>query len=178
MVAVSGGVRMAGKLDAIKKRLRSARVVRAGFTEQAKYPDGTPVAVAAASTNFGAPAKGVPPRPFFSDTVREKRPVWGPKLGELLKKSGLDASVALELMGGVMAGDIAQQIVEGNYLANSEVTNLLKQRFPTRDGMTFADVIQAWEDVEKGESAPAGKPLVWSGIMLQSLQGPGAYEVE
>ena len=72
-------------------------------------------------------------------------------------------------MGSGIQGQLAQSIVDFSGAPNSPVTDLLKQRFPTHDGMTFEDVQQARRDVAAGETAPAGKPLVWSGDMLKSI---------
>ena len=112
MASVSGGDRMKREMAKVVARLKSAHVVRAGFTEQAKYPDGTAVALVASAQNFGAPAQGIPPRPFFSNTIAAKRKIWGADLGTLLKKTKLNAREALELMGARMAGDIKQGIVD------------------------------------------------------------------
>lgn len=179
---VSGGDKASAYLDEMADKLATAKIVRAGFTEGSKYPDGTPIALAAAVNNFGAPAKGIPPRPFFTNAVNDGRPVWGKQLGQLLKADGYDSRKALETMGAVMAGGIAQKLVETDGPPLSPVTLLLRSRFPTRDGMTTADVWQAFRDVARGTvpnvTPTGGKPLVWSGQMLQSLSGPSAYEVE
>lgn len=151
MARVSGGDRMARKLDEVSRRLRTAHTVRAGFTDKATYPNGTPIAMVAAAQNFGAPAANIPPRPFFSNIVRAKRAVWGKELGQLLKAQNMNASKALELMGMRMAGDIKQSIVD-------MVSPPLSEKTVKRKGFD--------------------KPLVDTGAMLQSLDGPGGYEVE
>lgn len=182
MVGVSKEGDAGAYLDEMATNLATASIVRAGFSESSKYPDGTPIAMAAAVNNFGAPAKGIPPRPFFTTAVNAGKPVWGKMLGRLLKADGYDTRKALETMGGVMAGGIAEALVATTGPELSPVTLLLRQRFPTRDGMTPADVWQAFRDVAKGvvpvNTATGAKPLVWSGQMLQTLQGPSAYEVE
>lgn len=158
------------QLERLGKKIKSGGYVRVGFLEGATYPDGTSVAMVAAINNFGAPAKGIPPRPFFTNVIRSNSAEWGAKLGKILAATDWDTHRSLELIGEVIAGDIRQSIVDTNGPPNSPVTNLLKQRFPTGDGMTFADVVQAWRDVANGQTdAPAGKPLVWSGHMLDSV---------
>lgn len=156
-------------MAAMRERLHSASEVRVGFLEGATYPDGTPVAEVAALQNFGAPAAGIPARAFFSNMVAEKSPEWGDKFAKVLQAADYDAEKALALMGEGIAGQLRQAIVEMQSPANSPVTNLLKQRFPTREGMTFEDVLQAMRDAAAGETAPAGKPLVWTGHMLASV---------
>lgn len=182
MATVSGGDAARRHLEELARKLGTAKVVRAGFTERAKYPDGTPVAVAAAANNFGAPKKGIPPRPFFSNAIAQNKPIWGKRLGMELRAAGMDSREALERMGSVMAGNIAESLVELNAPALSPVTLLLRERFPTRVGMTFGDVMAARRDVASGKvsklTGTGAKPLVWTGFMLQSLQGPQAYEVE
>ena len=152
-----------------------------GFPEGSKYPDGTSMALVAASVNFGAPAKGIPPRPFFSSAVTAHRQGWGKVLSMQIRAQGLDAHKALEATGIQMAGDIAASLVATNGPALSPVTLLLRERFPDRVGMTFGDVMQARRDIASGTvpsvSGTGAKPLVWTGKMLNHLQGPQAYEV-
>lgn len=182
MAGVEGGDGASAYLADMAEKLARAKVVRAGFPATSRYPDGTPMALAAAVNNFGAPAKGIPPRPFFTTAVNAGKPVWGKQLGRLLKADGYDSAKALESMGGVMAGGIAASLIQTTGPALSPVTLLLRQRFPTRDGMTPGDVWQAFRDVAAGTvattTATGAKPLVWSGQMLSHLQGPSAYEVE
>lgn len=168
MASVSGGAGLDEAMRRIGERMKSAQV-RVGFLEDATYPDGTKVATVAALNNFGAPAAGIPPRPFFSNMVADKSPAWGDRFAQVLEHAGYDPDVALERMGLGIAGQLRQSIVDTNDPANSPVTDLLKQRFPTGDGVTFADVQQAREDVASGVTAAPGKPLVWSGHLLASV---------
>lgn len=172
MAELKGGERAQAALDELARKLTGGPLsLRVGFLEDAKYDDGTPVATVAAIDNFGAPARGIPPRPFFSDMIKAHAAEWGGNLGAILEATDNDAGRALNLLGLHIAGQLQTSIRETNGPPNSPVTNLLKQRFPTRDGMTFADVLQAWHDVAAGnDSAPAGKPLVWSGKMLESVR--------
>lgn len=169
MVEVSGGdvsTKIARKLAESGKYTE----VRVGFLEDAKYPDGTPVAQVAAWNNFGAPGAGIPPRPFFTRMVQERGGEWGEAFAEALKEAGGDTDKALGLMGVKIAGQLRDAIEELRDPPNSPVTDLLKQRFPT--GIyEFSDVLKAWEDIHGVivEYAPAGKPLVWSGHLLQSI---------
>lgn len=171
MATITGGEAMAAHMAAMREKITNASEVRVGFLEGATYPDGTPVAEVAAINNFGAPLAGIPARPFFSGMVREKSPEWGDKFAAVLKAANYDAEKALALMGEGIAGQLRQAIVETSGPPNSPVTDLLKQRFPMRDGMTFADVQQAREDIygDVVEYAPPGKPLSWTGHMLNSV---------
>lgn len=168
MAAVTGGDKMMEVLASLGKRLGKAHEVRVGFLENATYPDGTPVAQIAALNNFGAPAAGIPARPFFTNMVADKSGAWGDKFAKVLEAADNSTDKALELMGEGMAGQLREAIVAGAGPANSPVTDLLKQRFPM-GGQSFDDVLQARHDVAAGETAPAGKPLVWTGHMLNSV---------
>jgi len=165
---LSGGDALEDKLAEIAKRVAKPFAVRVGFLEGATYPDGTPVAQVAALQNFGAPAAGIPARPFFTRMITEKSPRWGDALAALLKSTGYDTKAALSQMGIGISGQLRESIVAMMDPPNSMVTNLLKQRFPMAD-YEFEDVLQAWDDVAKGETAAPGKPLVWTGHMLNSI---------
>lgn len=182
MARWSGGEALDAALKALAKKLSTAREVSVGFPEGSRYPDGTSMALVAASQNYGAPAKGIPPRPFFSNAITAHRKDWGKVLSLQIRAQGLDAAKALEATGIHMAGDIAASLVATNGPALSPVTLLLRERFPDRVGMTFADVKQARHDIASGTvpsvSGTGAKPLVWTGMMLKHLQGPAAYEVK
>lgn len=116
MVSISGGAKLEKALAEISRRVDKATAVRVGFLEGATYPDeyGTPVATVAAVQNFGAPSRGIPPRPFFSNMIRDKSPGWGPSLGRILKANNYDADTALDLMGEGIKGQLQQSIVDTN----------------------------------------------------------------
>ena len=59
------------KLNAILLKAEKARIkrVRVGFFSTAKYDDGTSVANVAGIQEFGAPAVGIPERPFFRQSI-------------------------------------------------------------------------------------------------------------
>ena len=132
------------------------------------------VALVAAAQNFGAPSRGIPPRPFFTNMVRDQSPTWGDKIARLLVSKKYDASAALELMGQGIAGQLRAAIVAMNDPALSPVTLLLRDRFRGNpEAITFDDVQQARRDIAAGvqpESSGTGaKPLVWTGHMLNSV---------
>lgn len=165
---VGGYKGMDKALSDVARKFEVKGELRVGFLEDAKYPDGTSVALIAVTNNYGAPSKGIPPRPFFSNMVADKSPDWPAQLGEILTHNGGDGEQALGLMGELIKGQLQDAIVAGAYEPNSPVTDLLKQRFPM-GGQTFADVQQARTDVKNGETAPAGKPLVHTGDMQNSV---------
>lgn len=105
----------------IARRFDAAGTLRVGFLENAKYPDGTSVAMVAAVNNFGAPSRGIPPRPFFSDMVAEKSDSWPDAIGALLE-AGHDPDTALALAGEGIAGQLRDSIVNGEYAPLAEST--------------------------------------------------------
>ena len=113
-MAVTGGSKLEAYLSTASERVSSPETVEVGFLEGASYPDGTPVAMVAAIQNFGAPARGIPPRPFFSNMIADKSPGWGETLAARLKARQMDVSAALTDMGEGIAGQLRQSIVDTN----------------------------------------------------------------
>jgi hypothetical protein len=168
-MAVRGGAKFDTVISALGKKLASARKVKVGFLAHAPAePGGAPVAMIAAVQNFGAPSRGIPPRPFFSAMIAKHGGEWGKDTAELLVRTGGDAHRTLVDMGELMEGQLRQSIVDTNTPPDSPVTDLLKQRFPM-GGQTFADVLKARADVKAGITAPVTKPLVQSGHLLGSV---------
>lgn len=165
---VKGGDKLDMFLVKTARRVSGATELRVGYMGAATYPDGTSVALVAAVNEFGSPSKGIPPRPSFRNMITKNSPGWAATLGKALTHYDWDAAQALDAMGEVMMGQLQESILETNEPPNAPVTNLLKQRFPM-GGQSFADVLQARYDVAHGETAPAGKPLVQSGNMLNSV---------
>ncbi len=142
-VEFSGGDKLEAALKQIAERLGKASEVKAGFMSGATYPDGTKVAMVAAIQNYGAPAKGIPPRPFFSGMVDKESPTWGDRLAKIIKGANYDGQLSLERMGYSIASDLQQSILATNS--------------PALAPSTIA---------AKGFS----KPLVDSGHMLNSVE--------
>lgn len=142
MAQVSGGDRLRAELARIAANLSQGGTLRVGFLENATYPDGKPVAMIAAIQNWGAPGAGIPPRPFFSNMVRDKSERWPGALALNLRANDYDARLALQLMGEGIAGQLRQSIRDTNT--------------PPLAPSTIA---------RKGHA----KPLVDSGIMLGSV---------
>lgn len=142
MAEIRGGTKLAAALSAIAKQLSRPETVRVGFLEGATYPDGTSVAMVAAVNEYGAPSRGIPPRPFFRNMIADKSQEWPEALGKTLQATGLDQTRALELMGQGVAAQLRDSIVKTDSppLAQSTIDR-------------------------KGSS----KPLVDSGHMLNSV---------
>lgn len=111
---MKGAEGVQAKLDEIAKNLREAASLRVGFLENASYPNGTSVALVAAVQNFGAPLRGIPPRPFFSNMIKEHQNEWPDQAAQLLRKTKYDVKTTLKQMGEVIAGELRQSIIDTN----------------------------------------------------------------
>jgi hypothetical protein len=114
---ISGGDKLAAALRKIGEGLNASgggATVRVGFLENAKYPDGKPVAMIAAIQDFGAPAAGIPPRPFFRNMIANKQGEWPAAIAGLLKASDYDVERALDIAGAAIAGQLKQSIIDTN----------------------------------------------------------------
>lgn len=119
---ISGGEKLEKRLQEMARNIGKPATLSVGFLEGATYPDGTSVAMVAAIQNFGATARGIPPRPFFSNMVADKSPEWPEALGKILVAKNYDASGSLELMGQGIKGQLQQEIVDTNSPPLSPVT--------------------------------------------------------
>lgn len=97
-------------LTRIVANVSKPATLRVGFLEGATYPDGTSVPMVAAIQEFGAPSKGIPPRPYFRGMIAEKQDSWGPAIGELLVDANYDAEKALGQAGMGVKGQLQQSI--------------------------------------------------------------------
>ncbi len=109
-VNFTGGAKLKAALEELAERVGEAQTLQVGFMEGSSYPDGTSVAMVAAIQNFGAPAANIPPRPFFSDMVKEKSPTWGSTLGEILVNENYEAMQAMDGIGEVISAQLGDSI--------------------------------------------------------------------
>lgn len=174
---ITGGAALKAALKKIAEKVADSRSVSVGFMENAKYPDGTPVAMVAAIHNFGAPGAGIPPRPFFSDMVKEKSPDWGPQLGHYLKASDLDSRKAFNFMGELIQSELRDSILYGPWQPLSQTTLMLRTMRSQGASVTGKTVGQASALVASGaqhdRTETGSKALVDTGTMLRSI----SYEV-
>jgi len=177
MGAMKGGGKLEAFLRDMERKISRPAVLKVGFMEDAKEPDGTPTAMVAAINNFGAPAVGIPPRPFFSTMISKNQASWPAQLAGCLKARDMDATAALEDMGGIIAGELRTEITLMDSPPLSPVTLMLRSmRIGKRDEpVTFAMVQEARARVALGEqpkglTATGAKPLVDSGTMLNRIE--------
>lgn len=97
-------------LKELERSLTASRRVKVGFLKGATYPDGQPVAQVAAWNEWGDPARGRPPRPFFRNMVQSESPKWGKRLALCLQRTGYDVDKALGMMGEDISGALRESI--------------------------------------------------------------------
>ena len=108
--ALSGGKKLEAYLKKLAKQADKSATLRVGFLEGSTYPDGTSVPMVAAIQEFGAPSKGIPPRPFFRRMIAEKQDTWGPAIGDMLKANNFDAEKTLGNAGATIKGQLQRSI--------------------------------------------------------------------
>lgn len=111
MATVRGGAKLDAALRELAAKVAVPATLRVGFLENARYPDGTPVAMIAAINEYGRPPTQ-PPRPFFRNMIRDKQGEWPAMIGALLKSNDLDAAKTLDETGAVIAGQLRQSITD------------------------------------------------------------------
>ena len=174
MATVTGGEKMVAALQ--KYAGPKALTLRVGFLENATYPDGKPVAMIAAIQEYGAPKAplgAIPPRPFFRNMVGAQKGGWGAAIAAELKASDYDAETALKSVGEMIAGELQLSIRATISPPLSEVTMLLRGKYPLDQKIGKRQVLDAIHEVKSGKtsglSGTSAKPLVRTGHLLNSV---------
>lgn len=172
MQKLTGGAKLHAKLAELAKRVNKKRDLRVGFIEGAKYPDSDVTAPQAAFwLNYGT--KTAPPRPFFTNMVREKSDEWADILGRLLADNDMDIDAALHLLGEGIEDQLRDAIVNLDSPALSKVTLMLrKMRHENPHLVITGGVVgEAAARVAAGEdTSPASTKVgVNTGHMLNSI---------
>lgn len=144
------------RLDALIEQSKHM-TLRVGFLESAKYANGMPVASVAAIQEFGAPSRGIPPRPFMRPTATAKKADWSALFARGARAAivgTIDLRSVFEQVGGVAAGDIARTISKIQAPPLSPKTILARQ-------YSYASGQQRVGNLTK--------PLVFSGILFNSV---------
>lgn len=87
----------------------SDKQLKVGFIDGATYPDGTPVAMVAATNEYGNPANNQPPRPFFRNAIADHESAWLEAITRGLQK-GVPLDDVLAVVGEKAVGDVVQSI--------------------------------------------------------------------
>ena len=174
MATISGGDGLAKALGKIAANTSKASRVDVGFMGGATYPDGTLVSFVAATQEFGAPSRGIPPRPFFRTMIAAKSPEWPDAIAGVLKSSDFDAAKALDVVGDQIAEQLKQSIIDTNSPALSPVTVMLRgMRTQAKyQGKRFGELIaEARARVAAGKTnyGASTKPLEDTDQMLHSV---------
>lgn len=114
MAKLRGGERLEIRLAELAANISKPSTLRVGFLASATGPDGEPIAVRAASNEFGAPAAGIPPRPFFRNMIAAKSGEWPDAIASLLKDTDYDATRTMDLVGEAIASQLQQSIKDTN----------------------------------------------------------------
>lgn len=122
MVAIKGGDKLEAALKALSTKVTKPATLSVGFLEGATYPDGTSVPMVAAIQEFGAPARKIPPRPFFRQTIADKSPTWGDAVAKLLVANGYDATRTMGQVGEGIKGQLQDTIAKFNSVPLSAQT--------------------------------------------------------
>lgn len=172
--AIKGGDKLEARLRELAANLGKSANLTVGWQDGTTYPNsGMSVATVAAIQEFGAPSAGIPPRPFVRRTIAENSDAWGDEVGAALKQTGYDATRAMELVGMVIEGELAESIFEVTDPPLSPVTLMLREMRVGRvnDPVTFGMLKEARARVAAGETAEgvSTKPLVDSGLLSNSI---------
>ncbi len=114
MATLTGGDKLTARLAELAKSVTKSATLSVGFLEGATYPDGTSVPLVAAVQEFGAPARNIPPRPFFRHMIAEKAESWPDAVAALLETNDYDATQTLMQTGEAIKGQLHQSIVDTN----------------------------------------------------------------
>lgn len=139
-------VRRSANLSKLAASANNAKttVVKAGFFESAKYPDGTSVVDVAVKNEYGE--GNIPPRPFMAQTFDKHQEKWLDMVNKAViaqtKAQNLDYSKIGNMLGLVMQGDIRDTIVNGNFVPNSPYTIAKKGKdTPLRDTLVMMNAV-------------------------------------
>ena len=152
------------------------KVVSAGFgvAGDPAYEGGTPVATVAAIQEYGAPARGIPPRPFMRPAKDAHKDEWRKTLAGGVKAVAHGQATGDAVLSGVglqMQGDIQEQIEATNSPALSPVTLLLRKWRRQGKKITGKTVGQAASAIKAGASVAGAPdtPLRDTGLLSASV---------
>jgi len=158
----------------------------AGFYDTSHYPDGTPVAQAALTNEFGADHFveefhiHVPARPFMRPAIERYKTDWAKVAEEGIKemaRGDLSPMQIHDRIGLSMQGDIKKEITEPGKLPLSPITLALRKQREDGIDVTQADVANTIRAIKIGatlEMSTNTTPLNETGYMIDSV----AYEVK
>jgi hypothetical protein len=177
--------RIKARLDGITSQA-AGREVKVGWPKGKEYPDGTPVAYVAAIQNFGAPERGIPPRPILKPAIAQNKDRWGQiadgMVGQMVRDqvSGFDV---LDTLGRTAALDLQAFVGQITEPELSPVTVLLRQWRKEGRAITGKTVGEAAQAIKDGVVPGSdNKPLNDTGYLIASIghavgiKGSGNFE--
>lgn len=170
-VEIKGGDKLDAYLREMSKKVTSAATVSVGFPEGSTESDGTSTPMVAAIQEFGAPNRGIPPRPFMRPTVANKSDEWAERLGAALVHTSYDAKASLTILGATMAVDFYDAIADLQSPALSPITVMLRGMKSKGVVVTGKTVGQAAKRVAEGKTnyGASTKPLIDTGDMQSNI---------
>lgn len=152
--------RKAGKIEALTQAIKGLGSAegRVGWFPSAVYEGGQPVAGVAAVQEFGSASRGIPPRSFMRTTAEEKRQEWAQIAAPVVR------AAALGRLPGTAPTEAVCLAAEG--AVRAKITQI---QDPPLSPATIAARKRRLASGGKGAKASIGKPLVDTGIMLDSL---------
>ncbi|HGK4675246.1 TPA: hypothetical protein ACJ2WV_004547 [Kluyvera georgiana] len=105
---------MADSIDDFLSNVASqldSKQLKVGFIDGATYPDGTPVAMVAATNEYGRPENNQPPRPFFRNAIAEHESEWADAIARGIR-AGYPVDQVLEVVGAQIHGDVQESIAQ------------------------------------------------------------------
>lgn len=97
-------------LNSVASQLDSKQL-KVGFIDGSTYPDGTPVAMVAATNEYGRPENNQPPRPFFRNAIAEHESDWTDAIARGIR-AGYPVDQVLEVVGAQIQGDVQESIAQ------------------------------------------------------------------
>ena len=174
MAVIKGGDKLVAALNKIARNVSKPATLQVGFPEGATGSDGEPLALRAVINEFGAPSRGIPPRPFFRNMIAAKSGEWPMAVGELLVDNNYDAEKTLGMVGESIAGQLQDSIIDTMEPALSPVTVMLRGMKSNDSSLvvTGKTVGEAAARVAAGKTnyGASTKPLVDSGDMLNGVK--------
>ena len=139
--------------DRLKKLLQpGAKQGEVGWFPEAVYNDGTPIALVAATLNYGTAEAGanhnvaIPARPFMDGAIQNNKDKWA-RIYKDRKESGASAEAALEEVCIAAREDIQESIETGNWekLAKSTIEARARRHRGDKSGNLSQPLIDTGE---------------------------------
>jgi len=97
--------------EIVDRLQRVNTVLDVGFKAGARYPGGETVSQVAWDNEYGDPAEGRVPRPFFRRMIAANKTQWAPQLAALLNQ-GDSVELAMNRLGGNIKEELMMSINE------------------------------------------------------------------